>query len=443
MSGTGDIHTTVNLVNGGTATFTVTGTVPSGTVGALDNAATVTPPTGTTDPDPINNTATVDNPANVTADLALTKTASPNPYVPGQTLTYTVTVKNNGPSDVTGALVADPLPAALQGAGFIWTCATSGAGNACGATSGTGAITTTVNLANGGTATFTITGTVPSGAAGTLTNTATITPPPGVNDPDPTNNTASTNTASGPVADVSVIKSSSPNPYVPGQPLTYTIVVTNLGPSNAAGIKVDDPLPASLSGFGWVCAIAAPNTCGATSGTGSIHTTVDLAAGASATYTISGTVPSGTTGSLGNTATVTPPPGTTDPNPTNNTATNNNPANATADLALTKTSSPNPYVPGQTLTYTVTVKKRPERRHRRAGRRSPTRWPPGGGLRLDVRGQWGGQRLWRDEWHGRHRHDRQPRQWRHRDLHDHRHRAAWHDGDADEYSDGDATHRRQ
>ena len=353
-SGSGSIATTVNLVSGGTATFTLTGTVPSDITGQLANTATVTPPSGTTDPNLANNTATVQNPANVSADLTITKTSSPNPYVPGLPLTYTVIASNNGPSNVTGALVSDPLPAALTGAGFTWTCS-AGAPNACGTTSGSGDIVSTVNLIVGGSATFTLTGIVPSNQTGQFVNSATITPPAGANDPNLTNNTTSNQNPANPTADLSITKASNPNPYVPGLPLTYTLMVTNNGPSAVTGAAVDDPLPVALANFTWTCTVTAPNTCGAASGTGDIHTTVSLGPGASATFSVSGTVPSGTTGQFANTATVTAPPGTTDPNTGNNAASNTSPTNVTADLAITKTSSPNPYVPGQALTYTLEV----------------------------------------------------------------------------------------
>jgi uncharacterized repeat protein (TIGR01451 family) len=43
-------------------------------------------------------------------DVSITKTASPNPVREGQTLTYTLVVTNNGPSQATGVAVTDPLP---------------------------------------------------------------------------------------------------------------------------------------------------------------------------------------------------------------------------------------------------------------------------------------------------------------------------------------------
>jgi uncharacterized repeat protein (TIGR01451 family) len=49
-------------------------------------------------------------------------------------------------------------------------------------------------------------------------------------------------------ADLSVTKSDSPDPVVVGSTLTYTISVTNHGPSPATGVRLTDKLPNSLEG---------------------------------------------------------------------------------------------------------------------------------------------------------------------------------------------------
>ncbi|MCF0092948.1 DUF11 domain-containing protein [Micromonospora sp. MH99] len=352
-TGTGNITDTVTVLTGGTLTYTITGTVPSGTTGDLSNTATLTPPEGASDPDCTPSCqSTVVTPAAPTVDLAIVKTATPNPYVPGAPFSYTVTVTNGGPSDAVGATVSDPLPAPL--AGFTWTCEAS-AGSTC-AASGTGSITDTVTVLAGGTLTYTISGTVPSGTSGDLSNTATLTPPGGVTDPDCTPSCQSTVvTPAGPVVDLAVTKTAAPNPYVPGAPFSYTVTVTNGGPSDAVGATLSDPLPGPLSGFAWTCEASAGSTCAA-SGTGTITDTITVLAGGTLTYTISGTVSSGTTGDLTNTATLTPPAGATDPDCTPSCqSTVVTPAAPTVDLAVVKTPTPNPYVPGAPLTYTVTV----------------------------------------------------------------------------------------
>ena len=57
------------------------------------------------------------------ADLSITKSATPNPVVAGQNVTYTVTVANAGPSDAAGVNVTDFLPA---GVSFVVRDAESG-----------------------------------------------------------------------------------------------------------------------------------------------------------------------------------------------------------------------------------------------------------------------------------------------------------------------------
>ena len=48
------------------------------------------------------------------ADLAVVKSAAPNPVVAGSQLTYTFTTTNNGPSGDTGVTLSDTLPAGVQ-----------------------------------------------------------------------------------------------------------------------------------------------------------------------------------------------------------------------------------------------------------------------------------------------------------------------------------------
>src|SRR2546427_173778 len=63
-------------------------------------------------------------------------------------------------------------------------------------------------------------------------------------------------------ADLSITKTDNPDPVNAGATLTYTVTVTNGGPSTAANVQVTDNLPAgvtfqSASGTGWTCMQAA------------------------------------------------------------------------------------------------------------------------------------------------------------------------------------------
>ncbi len=352
-SGNGNISTSaVNLPSGGTATFTVTGTLSASATGTVTNTATVAAPTGTTDPTPANNSATDNSTPAPQADLSIAKTHSPATLVPGQSMTYTITVTNLGPSAVTGATVADTLPAVISGA--AWTCAAS-TGASCPAGASGNISTSAVNLPPGGTATFTVTGTLSASATGTVTNTATVAAPSGTTDPTPANNSATDNGSPSPQADLSIAKTHSPTTPVPGQSMTYTITVTNAGPSAVTGATVADALPAVITGASWTCAASTGASCPA-SGSGNIATSaVNLPSGGTATFTVTGTLSASATGTVTNTATVAAPTGTTDPTPANNSATDNSTPAPQADLSIAKTHSPAALVPGQSMTYTITV----------------------------------------------------------------------------------------
>ena len=108
---------------------------------------------------------------------------------------------------------------------------------------------------------------------------------------------------------------------VPGTSETYTIVVSNNGPSDVTGASVVDTLPAIFTGDTWTAAQSGGASGFTASGSGNINDTVTMPAGSSITYTVTGTVSPSATGTLTNTATVTTPAGVTDPNLANNTAT--------------------------------------------------------------------------------------------------------------------------
>lgn len=115
-----------------------------------------------------------------------------------------------------------------------------------------------------------------------------------------------------PGADLAISKADHPDPVIPGNPLTYTIAVTNTGPSDATGVVVTDILPLTVA---FASSSASQGTC---SGISTI--TCDLGNinnGASATVTI--LVTPTASGTFTNTASVTSR--VTDPNMANNSAT--------------------------------------------------------------------------------------------------------------------------
>jgi len=249
------------------------------------------------------------------ADLAITKTVNnPTPNV-GANVVFTVTVTNHGPSGATGVTVNDQLPS-----GYAYVSHTASQGTY---TSGTG-VWAVGSLANGASATLTLTATVQ--ASGNYTNTASVTA--ATADPNPANNSASASTTPVAQADVSVVKSDSPDPVVAGTQLTYTLVVANAGPSNALNVVVTETYPA---GFTYTTASPAPTTGNNVWALGTI------AAGGSVTITITGTVGSWVLGDVQNVVTVASD--TDDPNEANNAYDETTRVEPMADLLATKSLS--------------------------------------------------------------------------------------------------------
>src|SRR5262249_37070024 len=156
---------------------------------------------------------------------------------------------------------------------FTWTCTPTGSGASCGTPTGTGNINARVEERGVAKATITVRGTLPSDTTGALANTVTDTPPPRVGDlvsghVDGT----TTKTTGGAQADLGITKTSTPDPYVPGAAFTYTIVVSNAGPSNVSNAQVQDVLPAPLAAFTWTCTPSGTGaSCGTPTGTGNIN----------------------------------------------------------------------------------------------------------------------------------------------------------------------------
>ena len=202
----------------------------------------------------------------------------------GDTVTFTVTLTNAGPDSATGVTVNDLLPA-----GLVLVSAVPSRGSydpASGAwTVGTVAPEAPQTLR------------IQARVAGTgpQTNTATVRHSDQF-DPDPTNNGSSA-TATPQWADLAVAKTAGPGPFAVGQQITYTLTVTNRGPSLDPDVTLVDLLP---SGVTFVSASVVP----ASQTGGSLTFRLGpLAAGESAAVTV--VVRADAAGTLVNQATVT------------------------------------------------------------------------------------------------------------------------------------------
>jgi LPXTG-site transpeptidase (sortase) family protein len=137
-----------------------------------------------------------------------------------------------------------------------------------------------------------------------------------------------------------------------GEALTYTIVVTNAGPSDVTGATVVDNIPSNLSGATWTCVASGGGTCTA-SGSGNISDTVNLPVGSTLTYTLAASVSSSAVSSVANIVVVTPPSDISDSNVLNNIASD---VDGYESLSIVKSADPTIYsVIGSTITYTYTI----------------------------------------------------------------------------------------
>src|SRR5439155_1642363 len=161
-----------------------------------------------------------------------------------------------------------------------------------------------------------------------------------VADPNNTNNSSTVSTNVGPQADLAITKTG-PTSANTGQNVTYTVTVTNNGPSTATGVVVGDPTPNGISFQSNTGACATAYPCNPAT----------LNSNQSATITATFTIPPTFSGSsVTNTTNVSSSVG--DPNATNNTAAFTTTVTSLgSDLAIAK-SGPTFAVTGQNITYT-------------------------------------------------------------------------------------------
>lgn len=232
------------------------------------------------------------------ADLAITKTADQNPVKAGTLLTYTLTVTNHGPSDAANINVTDQV----SGAEY-----SGDNGNTWQPWNGSYSLAA---LAGGSSVTLLIRGTIDPAANGTISNTAAVSSTTA--DPNPANNSSMITipviTAS---SDLSLVKTASPMTVVPCGTVTYTLVVSNLGPDEALDVRLSDELPPQLRCVGYSL-----DNGGTWYEGGAALKLGNLAAGAQLTVLLKGIACACDTTSFVNSARVTA--ATPDPNQNNN-----------------------------------------------------------------------------------------------------------------------------
>jgi uncharacterized repeat protein (TIGR01451 family) len=213
-------------------------------------------------------------------DVTIDKTHTGTTWVRGAQGTFNLLVSNVGGLATSGPVaIDDTLPTGLgivTASGTNWTCSVSVPTNSLHCERGD-------PLAPGAAyEPVSVVANVLESAPDTVVNTG-VTGGGGE-----TNTTNDSDTDSVPVvsnADVAIVKSVTPTTTPPGKNVTYTLLVTNNGPSTAKAVKVADPLPAGMTFVS-----VTPASCGL-DGTVVRCSLGDLAKGQSVTITVVSGIP--------------------------------------------------------------------------------------------------------------------------------------------------------
>jgi len=274
------------------------------------------------------------------ADLAVIKTADNTSVLPGDFITFTLTVTNNGPSTAVNPVLVDNIPSQIRDVvystddGVTWNT-----------WSGSWFLP---DLKPSETTTILLQGQVQLFARDSFVNTTSVFSD--ITDPDTTDNTSDITITITESADLSVVKSASPSPVGTGDILTYTLLVSNAGPSDADNVIVEDVVSDdienpvySLDGSVWQ-PWENPLSLGM------------IPRSSVTTILIRGIVSGTATGSIVNTAAVASD--TPDPNLDNNISTVITPIEVPpdieADLAITKTAY-STIISGHEIEYTIKI----------------------------------------------------------------------------------------
>lgn len=237
-------------------------------------------------------------------DLQLIKNSTPKPGSAGQTLTYNLTVLNNGPRTISELTLVDTLPVGLVSPVFtpsegsydpasgLWTGFTPLPGD------GSGSLL------------LTISGQIDPLFSGTLVNTATVSTTQ-ASETVTTNNTRSDSNTPIRPADLGVVVTGAAN--TPNGQATFTITVTNNGSAGVTSFTLADLLPAYVTNPGYTADLGSYDPATDT------WSGVTFLSGDTLVLTVVADVQPGFPGTLTYTVNVNTPPGTTDSVASNNT----------------------------------------------------------------------------------------------------------------------------
>jgi uncharacterized repeat protein (TIGR01451 family) len=329
------------------ASLTIVVKVNSGTANGTIITNTATVSSSVNDPNSANNTAIAVTEVGTTAQaqIIVTNSASPNPVLAGNTITYTQTATNVGSGTATNATLSESIPANTTFQSISYP---------------TGTTCTTPPVGSGGTINCNAPA-APAGSSGTVTVVVLVAAatPVGtvINDTVTVNSTnqafgsesatASDVVGSATQATLTLSAVGTPSNVFPGNNITYTDTITNNGPQAATSVSFTEAIPANTTYVsvsapaGWTCTVTTSITCTDSS---------SLAANATADIIIAvNLAPSVTVASITATSSVSAS------NATTVNATVVTTVSAACDLAVTNSGTPSPVTAASNITYTQVV----------------------------------------------------------------------------------------
>ncbi|MBL4746206.1 MAG: gliding motility-associated C-terminal domain-containing protein, partial [Flavobacteriaceae bacterium] len=232
-----------------------------------ENVTDPTPCTGCTEELPL---------GDLIADIDVLKEAvsGVTSFVPGEDVSYIITVTNYGPSDANNVNVIDTLP---EGAASMSWTADNG-------TSGNGTLNEIIALANGASVIYTVTMHISSDYNESSFVNLVSAVDPDVTDPNTCTDCSET-LPNGASADIVTTKSDGSEFFQLGTDIVYTINVLNTGPTTATNIQVTDIAPSGTTITSW-------SGNGLTNQPGNLENTIDvLEVGVTISYLVTVHIP--------------------------------------------------------------------------------------------------------------------------------------------------------
>ncbi len=270
---------------GATAIYRVSGTVPCGAAGILNTACAA-------GPDRVSRCAASSVPVAASCAELEVQNLVPAAITAGTSALFLVKAINHGPCAAQGVVLSATPPPAFGLVNVPGPCAPAGAGVSC-----------RLGRLEPGSLVVGFTASAPCGyAAGPAASTASVAS--ATCDPVAGNDSAIGTTRVDVQADYEIQKQAAPSPAVAGGSLAYTLTATNHGPSCPSGIPIADAFDANLLGPPVWCrgAGCTPKTMG------DLHDVLALKPQETETFLASGTISGAFSGTLCNTAIVSPPP---------------------------------------------------------------------------------------------------------------------------------------